>query len=253
VSGAINQQVRVGDRIEVQAPSGSFLLPLRNEFPVVLIAGGIGITPFLSYLESLTGAMGEPQVTLFYASRDGKSQVFADRLRELAERLPNLTLITCFSRPAAGDVCDRRGRIGSHSIDQALIQARARFYMCAGDAMMAEIGAGLKARGVPAFEIFQERFRSPALPETGGDSSHEVRFTRSGVTLRWEGRDGPLLQFAERRGLSIPSGCCVGQCESCAVRVVSGQVRHAIDPLDLEEDHCLTCQAVPLSDLVLDA
>jgi len=58
------------------------------------------------------------------------------------------------------------------------------------------------------------------------------------------------LDAAERAGLSLPSGCRVGQCESCAMHIVSGQVAHLID-FDGSADTCLTCQAVPITPLTL--
>ncbi|WP_245499175.1 2Fe-2S iron-sulfur cluster-binding protein [Mesorhizobium sp. M1A.F.Ca.ET.072.01.1.1] len=61
------------------------------------------------------------------------------------------------------------------------------------------------------------------------------------------------LDFAERNGEQLPSGCRVGQCENCAVRVLQGRVRHLIEEPELEEGMCLACQALPLSDLVLEA
>jgi ferredoxin len=70
---------------------------------------------------------------------------------------------------------------------------------------------------------------------------------------QWQSADGPLLGFAERLGLSLPSGCRVGQCESCAVPVVSGSVMHLHGEEPEDAAVCLACQAVPTSDLVLDA
>ncbi|MGQ9367085.1 molybdopterin-dependent oxidoreductase [Azospirillum sp. ST 5-10] len=253
LSPTVADALRPGDVVEVQAPSGDFVLPLANEFPVVLIAGGIGITPFLSYLETLTGAPGEPHVVLHHGCRDGASHPFAARLAALSDRLPNLTLVTHYSRPRAGDRCDRRQRFAAAAIDEELIRARARFYVCAGDAMMDEVTAGLRARGVPPFEIFRERFRSPDAIVGDGPASCSVRFARAGRTLTWTPEAGPLLAFAERAGVDLPSGCRVGQCESCVVDVLSGGVRHLVDPADLEEGRCLACQAVPTGDLVLDA
>lgn len=253
LSPTVADGLRSGDIVEVQSPAGGFLLPLVNEFPVVLIAGGIGITPFLSYLETLTGAPGEPRVTLHHGCRDGAGHPFAARLAGLAERLPNLTLVTHYSRPRPDDRCDRRERFSAAVIDEELIRARARFYLCAGDAMMAEVTAGLAARGVPAFEIFQERFRSPEAIVGDGPASCTLRFARSGRTLTWTPEAGTILGFAEREGLALPSGCRVGQCESCAVEVLSGGVRHLTAIQDQGDRHCLTCQAVPTDDLVLDA
>jgi anaerobic selenocysteine-containing dehydrogenase/ferredoxin-NADP reductase len=255
VSGMIADQIKPGDTIELTAPFGGFVLPLRNSFPVVLIAGGIGITPFLSYLETLQGRWHEPAVTLYYACRDAAGRPFSRRLSELKQRLPNLSLITYLSRPKPGDAFDRRGRFSAADIDDALISARARFYMCAGDDMMDEVSAALTARGVPGFEMFRERFISPAPISSEGLSARQIHFAKSGRTLTWTPDDPPttLLGFAERAGLALPSGCRVGQCESCAVRIESGTVQHLVDCPDLEAGQCLTCQAVPLTDLVLDA
>ncbi|GGF57247.1 molybdopterin oxidoreductase [Azorhizobium oxalatiphilum] len=253
LSPLVTRRLKVGDTVEVTAPSGSFLMPVRNEFPVVLIAAGIGITPFLSYLETLSGEKGEPQVILHYACRDGDSHPFAARVAALAARLPNVTLVTHLSRPRAQDACDHTGRFTADLIPAALLAARARFYMCAGDEMMRSLTAALKARGVPAFEIFSERFASPVMPRMDGAATHEVRFARSGRTILWTPEAGPLLACAEKEGISVPSGCRVGQCESCAVSVISGSVHHFGAVQEGEEDTCLTCQAVPTSDLVLDA
>jgi anaerobic selenocysteine-containing dehydrogenase/ferredoxin-NADP reductase len=255
VSTAIRHVLAPGDTVELQSPKGGFVLPLRNEFPVVLIAGGIGITPFLSYLETLDGGADEPRVTLHYGCRDGASRPFHQRLEALRQRLPNLTLVTHLSRPRSGDGFDRLGRFTAADIDAELLRLRARIYMCASDAMMEEVGAGLQARGVPAFEIFREHFRSPAPPAPDGLVSRQIHFARSGRTLIWSPQAplASILATAESAGIAIPSGCRVGQCESCAVPIKTGEVRHLVDCSELDQGHCLTCQAVPLSDLVIDA
>jgi ferredoxin len=113
--------------------------------------------------------------------------------------------------------------------------------------------SGLLARGVPEFEIFRERFRSPAAPIASDGSPRTVRFARSGRTMTWKPQLGTILSCAESAGLGIASGCRVGQCESCAVSVISGEVRHSTEPLGGLDGLCLTCQAIPMTDLVLDA
>ncbi len=106
---------------------------------------------------------------------------------------------------------------------------------------------------MPKFEIFIERFFVATEAEAVDPSAtHEVKFARSGRASVWSGKDGDLLKFGEAQGLELPSGCRTGQCESCAVRVLSGRVRHLI-PVEIDDPElCLTCQAVPASDLVLD-
>lgn len=253
VSTHLVERLRPGATVALRAPSGSFLPPLRSDLPVVLLAGGIGITPFLGYLERLAerpSAM--PEVHLYYANRDGAGQAFRERLRLLAASLPRLTLVESYSRPRPEDEGER-GRLGAARLPQALIEARARFWLCGPQAMMDDLVAGLQARGVPRFDLFTEAFASPApslVEEPAGPFT--VRFAGSGRDLLWKRGDGDLLSFAEANGLGPPAGCRVGQCESCALTLVEGQVLHRVPPALDEESLCLTCQAVPASDLVLD-
>lgn len=242
-----------GDEVECQAPGGLFVLPLQNEFPVVLVAAGVGITPFISYLRTLTGAAGEPSVILHHGSRDGASEAFGAELRALAARLPNLAVRRHLSRPMPGDRPDAVGRITDAVIDDALIAARARLYLCGPDAMMRQVTDGLLARGVPRFEVFQERFWSGEATGAMPTGTHRIVFARSGRSMDWTPDKGTILACAEAGGLDLPNGCRVGQCESCAVGVVAGRIAHLSDIAGLEEGLCFTCRAVPISDLTLDA
>ena len=115
-------------------------------------------------------------------------------------------------------------RVEASLIDDDLIARRARFYLCGPEPMMSAITAGLTARGVPRFDIFSEVFRSPAVPNLEGDQRFQVQFARSGgAPVTWSAAQGALLGFGESQGIAMPSGCRVGQCESCAVRLLSGR------------------------------
>ncbi|WP_256988640.1 molybdopterin-dependent oxidoreductase [Bordetella genomosp. 9] len=257
MSGHLHTRLHVGDVVGLGAPGGSFIVPMRSPQPVVLFAGGIGITPFLAYLESLAALPDAqracmPEVWLHYANRTPHSAAYAGRLAELASRLPRLAVHRYYSGAQ-----DTPGAAGRHAtaaaVPDALIRARARFYLCGPAAMMRAITEGLAARGVPAFDIFSETFRSPAPVDVDPSRRYAVRFARSRAEAAWSARDGALLSFAENLGLALPSGCRVGQCESCAVRIVRGQVRHLHGAEPEDPDVCLACQAVPVTDLVLDA
>jgi len=248
-------RLRPGDLVQATAPAGRFVIPTEAPFPIVLVAAGIGITPFIGYLETLVGMPATPRVVLHYGNRDGASHAFRSRLQALAGLLPGLAVINHYSRPRSSDRdFDRIGRITAEDIARELIEARARFYLCGPPSLLSSLSAGLAARGVPRFEIFQELFQAAPTEDAAiPDVPREVRFARSGRVLRWTPADGALLDLAEANGLRLPSGCRVGQCESCAVPRMEGAVRHLV-PLAVEDpDSCLTCQAVPLTDLVLDA
>ncbi len=82
----------------------------------------------------------------------------------------------------------------------------------------------------------------------------EVQFRRSGRTLIWDGRDASLLDFAERHGIAVESGCRSGSCGSCETAVAAGTVRYAVKPdHHVAPSHCLLCVGTPGSALVLDA
>jgi ferredoxin-NADP reductase len=252
-SGHLHTQICVGDALRVGGPSGNFVIPERSPQPVVLFAGGIGITPFLSYLESLKGADDMPEVQLHYANRNGRTTAYGERLQELARGLPRLSVTYYYNEPLPTDIGAHEA-LDAHVVSDELIQARARFYMCGPPGMMDSLRDGLTARGVPSFDIFHEIFRSPPVVNLAESGPFDVRFAQSdNLTATWTPKGGTLLSFAEKQGLTLPSGCRVGQCESCAVKVVSGQVRHlhGVEPDD--PSVCLTCQAIPTSDLVLEA
>jgi ferredoxin-NADP reductase len=241
-----------------QAPAGRFLLPLENEFPIVALAGGIGITPFIGFLETLERQSRRPEIHLYYVVPSGSRHPFAARIRQLVQTMPELKVVTLYSRPGPADRpgvdYDRAGRLTFDVIDPNLIRRRARFYMCGPDGMMRALSASLHRAGVPKFEIFQERFVSPAPPRQDGTaSSHAVIFRRSNLKVQWTPQAGSLLDLAERNGIKVPTGCRVGQCESCAVTLLEGLVVHDLPPEDLDENACLACRAVPASDIVVDA
>ncbi|WP_316156850.1 molybdopterin-dependent oxidoreductase [Cupriavidus sp. BIC8F] len=256
-SSFINTQLAVGDTIELRAPAGTFVMPTRTARPLVLLAGGIGITPFINLLESLVDQQEPPRMLLLYANQNGTTHAFRDRLRELEGLIPALTVINFYDAPADGDILGRdfqvQGRVSAAAVPDALLASRPLVYMCGPDAMMTAFAAGLAARGVPRFDIQKEIFRSPAAPRMEAGQAFQVRFRKSDATHAWRSEHGPLLGFAEALGIGLPSGCRVGQCESCAIRIVSGTVHHLHGEASDDPSICLACQAVPASDLVIDA
>ncbi|ATL33114.1 molybdopterin-dependent oxidoreductase [Streptomyces formicae] len=256
----VHEELRAGSRLHLSAPGGTFRIPSDTATPVVLLAGGIGVTPFMSYLETLAASGGTvPEVVLHHGNTNSADHPFRTRLHELRGRVRALRIIDHYTAPGADDVLgrdhERRGFITADDIDPELIARRARFYLCGPLPMLDALTEGLRARGVPRFEIFSERFRSaPREVDVPDDAEFAVRFARSGRSVTWRTTDGSLLELGERAGVSLPSGCRVGQCESCACTVLTGRATSLVRvPDDLPEETVLTCQSVPASDLVLDA
>ena len=257
MSGHIHGALAVGDRIEARMPSGNFILPSQGQRPLVMVASGIGITPFLNLLESLAASKPHPPMLLLYGNRNGTSHAFKHRLAALTRRLPGLRILNLYSRPQAEDVLgrdyDQVGRISPSLIPSALLKRRPLVYLCGAMDMMKSVTCALVDAGVPRLDIQYEAFRSPQAAAIAPGQSFEVTFARSNVSHTWTSADGPLLGFAERLGITLPSGCRVGQCESCAVHINQGSVAHLHAEAPDTDNTCLACQAIPTSVLTLDA
>lgn len=257
MSGFLHRRLRVGDVVSLRSPSGGWVLPRQSPQPLLLFAGGIGITPFLSLLESLPDGADGPDIWLYYANQNSGTHAFRERIAHHRARLPRLHVYDYYAAPLPGD---REGvdftakrYVDASVVDEALIARRARVYLCGPPAMMEAVTNGLVARGVPRFDMFSELFRSPSTPPSGNEAFN-VRFSRSGRdSVKWTAGQGTLLTFAESLGVQMASGCRVGQCESCAVRLVSGKVRHLHGSEPDDPGVCLACQAIPVEDVVLDA
>lgn len=251
LSGVLSDMT-AGDTMLASAPEGRFTLPVENEFPVVLIAAGIGITPFMGLLEHVA-KHGGPEIHLYYGSRNGREHAYRARIAELAGQSDRVSVRTYYSQPRATEQADHVvGRLQPEAIDLSLLHRRARVYMCGPDEMLKTFRQRLHEQGVPAFEIFHERFTSSKRIETQALHPRTVHFARRDLRVQWSPSDGSLLELAERHALPLPAGCRTGQCESCALAVLSGEVGHYTEVESDDPDQCLSCQAYPITDVTLD-
>lgn len=245
----------LGDEVQLEAPGGVFTPPLGADRPLIFIAGGIGITPFMSHLETLAArqpAERAGKVLLLYGCRNGAEHPFSGRLRELAKSLPQLRLITAFTAPRDMDRCPEhfsyKGRLDLSAIDP-ILPDRPLVYICGSADFTTSMTVRLTERGVPRIDIFSESFVSPAVvPKTL--KPQMIHIAGSGESFLWSPEIGTLLDAAHAAGISLASGCRVGQCESCAMQIIDGEAAHIGGSSDTP-GQCLTCQAVPLSELTL--
>jgi uncharacterized protein len=264
-SSHFHDQVQVGTVLRVKAPAGHFHIDPDPNLPVVLIGGGIGITPMMSMLRWCQALQPQRAVHLYYGVRCSAEQAFKAQLEALAAAHPALRLNIVYSRPGAQDQQGRdhqhTGHVDVELLRRTLPQGRHAFYVCGPPLMMQSLVPALAAWGVPLADLHHEAFgpasvKLPAGAEAAApvDTAVEVRFQRSGRTLTWDGRDASLLDFAERHGVVVDSGCRSGGCGSCETRLLQGQVQYAHAPdHDVAPGHCLLCVGRPSSPLVLEA
>ena len=257
MSSFINQHLTIGSPVQITSPSGSFIIPLNATQPVVMFAGGIGITPFICYLESIDPLQEGPEIWLYYANRNSQNHAFKSRLDALNKKLARLTIVNIYSNPLLEDRLGEDYQINGHAsadiVPEQLLKQNARFYMCGAQSMMDSLAKGLHERSVPKFAIFYEAFRSPVQITPDPNLIHKVTFAKSGIEEKWTTDKGTLLTFGESLGIKMPSGCRVGQCESCSTKVIKGSTTHLNGAEPSDEGCCLTCVAIPTGDIIIDA
>lgn len=264
-SNHFHDHVRVGDVLRVKAPSGHFFLDPDASIPVVLIGGGIGITPMMSMLRWCIANQPQRVVHLYYGLRNREEHAFKVQLEELAASHPALRLHVVYSRPTAADVEGRdhqqAGHVDVELLRRTLPHGRHQFYVCGPPALMQTLVPALAEWGVPVADIHYEAFGPASVALPGAEAAPvavvtgvDVKFQRSGRTLTWDGADASLLDFAERHGIEVESGCRSGGCGSCEIRVLDGSVQYEHKPdHDVAAGHCLLCAGRPVGPLVLEA
>jgi uncharacterized protein len=264
-SNHFHDRVQVGDILRVKAPAGHFFIDPDPTVPAVLIGGGIGITPMISMLRWCLQERPQRPVHLFYGLRNSHEHAFKPVLEDLAASHPALRLNIVYSRPGETDVEGRdyqhRGHVDVELLRRTLPHGRHQFYVCGPPAMMEALVPAIAAWGVPLADIHYEAFgpasvKLPGAPDASATpaAAVDVRFQRTGRTLSWDGSDASLLDFAERHGIVVESGCRTGGCGSCETRLVEGSVQYAQTPdHDVAPGHCLLCVGRPSSPLVLEA
>ena len=266
-SAHFHDRVHEGDIIKVRAPSGHFHIDPDITVSAVLISGGIGITPMMSMLRWCMVAQPGRPLHLFYGVRNSTDHAFRQSLGEMAAMHPALKLHMVYSNPGPGDVSghdfQHAGHIDLDLLRSSLPPGRHQFYVCGPPPMMKSLVPALREWGVEEGDIHFEAFGPSSVQASGTateepgaapSSSWTVRLTRSGRTLNWDGQDANLLDFTERHGVAVESGCRSGSCGTCETRLASGTVTYLDKPdYDIAAGHCLLCVGKPVSALVLDA
>lgn len=259
------EQVREGDILDVKAPSGNFALDLTLERPVVLIAGGVGVTPVLSMLNAIVEGGSPREVWFFFGVRHGGEHIQKPHLARIAATHENVHLHVCYSQPRPQDRLGtdyhHTGYVSVDLFKELLPSNNYEYFICGPGPMMKSVTDGLKAWGVPEAHVLFEAFGpatvkkvAPPVPEAVATGKLEVTFSRSSKTCVWSGDQASLLEFAEANGVKIDSGCRAGNCGTCLVALKSGEVDYLSGHgAPTEERSCLTCVCRPRTSLVLDA
>lgn len=262
-------QLAAGATIEATPPSGEFTIepdPTCSRH-LAAIAAGSGITPVLSLMSTILDTESRSRFTLVFGNRESRTIMFMDEVQGLKDRYPErLHLIHVLSREEQG-IPLFNGRLDGPRIGRvldALVPVREvdGWYLCGPFTMVADARRVLGERGVDEHRIHDELFFAappppvPPLPDGGGDYA-TVSFTLEGrrSVVKVDPLGPPILDHALSVRRELPFSCRGGMCATCKARLLEGQVRldrnWALTQDDLDAGYVLTCQAHPLTDLVV--
>ncbi len=268
-SNYFHDQVQEGTKLSIKAPSGHFYLQEKETLPVVLVGGGVGITPMLSIVNTLLNSGSSREIWLFYGVRNGSEHIMKKHLQALQQAHANFHLHVCYSKPGGEDEenvdYQHPGHVDIQLLRLTLQLKRYQFYICGPRVMMESLVPALENWGVATDDIYYEAFGPASLPkywkekpEVGGQTETQndilITFSKSGKTLSWDPDADSLLDYAEDNNIKVDSGCRAGSCGSCQTILESGDVVYSQDPdVDIEAGHCLLCISKPKNNLKLTA
>lgn len=258
VSNWFNDTVQVGTMLRVQPPAGRFVLKAeREDAPLLLFAGGSGITPMMSLLKSALLTTNR-RVRLIYANRDVPSIIYRDLLIRLQARF--------WERfEGVHHLDSERGFMTAANVT-GLIEgwADADVYICGPGPWMDVVETRVLSLGVPRGQVNVERFVSPmdpdrqrpevaeaaaaAVAEAAEGGASAVEIIVAGNSLHVEVEPGEtILAAALRDGHDVEYQCEEGYCGCCMARLLDGEVtmalHDALSESEVEDGWVLTCQA----------
>ncbi|MBK1885030.1 ferredoxin reductase [Marinobacter sp. DY40_1A1] len=221
VTNWLHDNLSEGQVLGLGEAFGDFLLPEPPQ-PVLFIAGGSGITPVLSHLETMAAQDFRAPVTLLYFVRTQQDIIAAERLHALERRYSALTL-----RIIATDESDKPRYLKSQDLSTVPGLKARQVYLCGPKGLMDLANKQLHEHGIRKKDI-HSTFFSTAAPALNADLANQVlggkvQFGKSNLEASSEG-DASLLEIAEASGLSPRHGCRMGICHQCSCRKTSGTV-----------------------------
>lgn len=158
--------LKPGDPVKCMGPLGVFCKDIDAKPRIVMLAGGVGITPFLSVLRHFVNAKAANAVTLFWVNKTLADTIAAGEIAEMTRQI-NLTVVHCLSReedaqryfqPAYPRILFEKGRLNADIMNKYGFDKEAAFYLCGPPPMMESALADLGGLGVPAETVNAEKF-----------------------------------------------------------------------------------------------
>ncbi|GAA0452223.1 NO-inducible flavohemoprotein [Alkalibacillus silvisoli] len=161
-SNYLHDSLNIGDLIPVSAPAGDFTLDLTNHRPLVLIGGGVGVTPMMSMLHTVTKEHPNRPVTFIHAAKNSKIQAFKAEVENTLLNNNHLNVLTVYSEATEQDQSENNfteeGYISYSWLKQNIRNLNSDFYFCGPKPFMQNVMHALLELGASPEQINYEFF-----------------------------------------------------------------------------------------------
>ncbi|WDZ80710.1 FAD-binding oxidoreductase (plasmid) [Ensifer adhaerens] len=269
----LHDEIEPGAVVEIDPPRGAFKLDSRSSRPVVLLSGGVGLTPTVSMLNILARESDRP-VWFIHACDSAAVHALREEVENLAALRSGITIHFCYRFAEGADLeaarCHSAGFLTRATLQSLLPLDDYDIYMCGPPPFMQALFGILTGIGVRKERIAYEFFGPASLLSESGQTTARPTTTtaaqpavdadgprivlkKSGHSFAWDATSESLLAFLEAQGIEPEFSCRAGVCRTCEQGLVSGEVDYFEDPLDdLPPDRVLLCCSRPRSSIVLD-
>ena len=257
--------LKPGDEVIASDPQGFFYYEdLRDAKHVVGLAGGSGITPFLSMAYALRDGAEDFELTLLYGSRDEESILFKKELDEVAAACPKFRVVHVLSDEEKAGY--EHGFITAELIKKyAPADAEYSVFLCGPEGMYRFLKPEIEKLALPERLFRRKMIDVTKTPWELDGYPQQCRDKIFNLTVRQGDREYKLsasanetvLTAIERAGIKAPSRCRSGECGWCRSRMLEGSVFIPQENelrrwADKEYGYIHPCSSFPTSDIVLE-
>ena len=263
MSRYLHDEVKEGDLLDVMGPNGKFTFTGDESSSIVLIAGGVGITPMMGVIRYLTDLGWHHDIYLLYCCRTTSDFIFRDELEQLQQRHPNVHVFATMTRSSGTVWMGLKGRFNANLIAHLVPEiTKRRIHVCGPPTMMEAMLGFLEELEVPDENVFTESFGPATKPVQEQIKTSEELEHSATVSFKGASKSLPILanqtvlDVAEENGIAIDYSCKVGQCGLCKIKLLSGSVTMECDDAlsadEKEQGYILACQAKAKDNIEVD-
>ena len=254
VTNYLAENLKVGDTLEVTAPSGQFYLNAEpaNQKHYVMIAGGSGITPIYSMIGTILKFEPKSKITLLYANRTSNSIIFKEQFEKWAKEFSTQIEVKHFLSEEENPKNATKGYITRISIEEILNKYgknEVDFYLCGPEIMTNKLMEDLLYLGISKEKIHRELFLITAQNQISNSQKAQVSAKVFGKMYHFETQEGKtILQSGLEQNIPLPFSCQSGLCGMCKMKCNEGKVimksNQVLTEKDLQDGYILTCQSL---------